>query len=191
MSQWRASQVSTDSGRHSTAEDLVLKVKELIEQPKFSLGVANRVPYGEETQRYSQILASLSDMLSQFPRVNGSATTQDAQLAFLCLDAIERISQRMEGSLARYERDFTRKLLICSAAMEGWVQKDGVDLQDAEVLRDRTSQVLTNTLQLLLREASATGKKFEEGTFEVIECLVGMNSALHGKASVSCGRKSR
>lgn len=185
MSQWQASQLSTDSGRAPTAEELLVNVKQLIDQPEFSLETSNRVPYSDRTQQYSQILASLSDMLSQFPRVNGSTTIQDLELASalarLSLDAIERVGQRMEGSLAGHERSFTRRLLVCSAALEGWVQKNDMDLENAEGLRDRVLQVLISALQMLVHEASTTEKKFEDGTFAVIGCLEGMTTALHGK----------
>jgi hypothetical protein len=55
-----------------------------------------------------------------------------------------------------------------------------MDLENAEGLRDRVLQVLISALQILVRETSTTGKKFEDGAFAVIACLEGMTTALHG-----------
>lgn len=184
MSQWRATQVSTESGLTPTAEQLLTDVKRLIEQPEFTETQENRVPFSDKTQPYTNIIASLSDMLSRFPKSDESITSQEltltCSLARLSLDAIERLTSRMEGALAGQERSFTQKLLLCSLTLTDWLQREPVVLDDGQGLRTRLLEVLVGGLCILTREPNPAGKKFEGGVFSLIVCLEGILGTLAG-----------
>ncbi|PVG03672.1 hypothetical protein CPB86DRAFT_749052 [Serendipita vermifera] len=171
MSQWVATQTS-DSSRGPTAAELLMNVRELIEQPQFSGKAQGRVPFSEETKQYTEIIISLSDMLSQFPKPSVLANKKEMELAIslanLSLEAVEQISKRMEGVLLGQELNLMAKLLGCLAIVDDWDQKPEVDLNKLQELRQHTLRVVAASLSHRLEESFVTERNLGE-PFEVFE----------------------
>ena len=184
MSQWPPTQLS-EGGRPLTAETLLRDVKHLIEQPEFSLEyTANRDPYTDKTKQFAELVGSLSDMLSLFPKVEGGASKNEMDhamdLAHLSLDAIERISARMEGVLAGDERSLTGRLLMCVSTVDEWVGKGGPN-EKLGNLRERILQVLARGFRHRIEETFTTNQKFEDGILVVKACIREAVSSVHCK----------
>lgn len=183
MSQWPASQLSAESGRAPTADELLVNVKQLIEQPQFRPDLPGRVAFSDKTPQYSLIISSLSDMLRQFPPISNNATKKDLDvtisLAHYALKAVERVSQRMEGAMAGEEYALTSKLVICLATIDEWEQS-GIDIFEApDKLRDHIVQVLTGQFALRVTETFTTERKYEDGLPIVTHCLEEVHSVLN------------
>ncbi|CAG8612806.1 9231_t:CDS:2, partial [Acaulospora colombiana] len=182
MSQWVATQTS-DSSRGPTAAELLMNVKELIDQPQFSGKVQSRVPLGEETKQYTEIIISLSDMLSQFPKPNVPSNKKEMDLAIslasLSLEAMEQISKRMEGVLVGQESNLTSKLLGCLAIVDDWDQKPEVDLNKLQELRQHTSQVVAASLSHRLEESFVTERNLGDPFQVVEECMQEIMTTIH------------
>jgi hypothetical protein len=184
MSQWLATQIS-DSSRGPTAAELLLNVKQLIEQPQFSGKVQSRVPFGEETKQYTEIIISLSDMLSQFPKPNGIANKKEMELAIslanLSLEAVEQISKRMEGVLVGQEPNLIAKLLGCLAIVDDWDQNPEVDPSKLEELRKHVIQVVATCLSHRLEESFVTDRNLGDPSQMTAECMQEIVTVIQGE----------
>lgn len=168
MSQWQSSQPPT-------AEQLLSNVRQLVNQPKFQSLSGRRDPYDDTTVQYTEIIDSLSDMLSQFPQATVSASPKELKLpveiAYLSLDAIERVSYRMEGALVGQERNCTWKLLSCIAILDRWDQKNTRVFQEFKSLRTKVMEGLARVYQIRKGESFTLETKQSDGLVVINSCL--------------------
>jgi DNA-binding transcriptional regulator YiaG len=184
MSQWPATQLSTESGRAPTADELLVNVKQLIEQFRSKSNATNRVVFSDTTSQYTLIVTSLSDMLSQFPTMSSKATKKELDeaipLARHSLEAIELVSRRMEGALAGQEYALTSKLLVCLGTIEEWEQSNSNTFQAPYELRDNIIRVLTGLFALRVTETFATEQKYDDGLSAIKNSLEEIFSTFNG-----------
>lgn len=188
MSQWPSTQLS-EGGRPLTAENLLKDVKQLIDGPQLgSDPVTNRDPYTEGTKQFTEIILSLSDMLTSFPKMEGGASKHDldraVDLARLSLDAIDRISTRKEGVLSGEEKDLTRKLVTFVATVDGWIVRGGPE-ENMRDLREQILLVLNKGFRHRVEETFIPGLKFENGILVTNICLKEILSSVRCEYSAS------
>jgi len=180
MSQWLSTQ-SSEGGMRLTAEALLKDVKALIEQPEFSLELPARDAYTAKTRQFTELIVSLSDMLGLFPKAGGGANKEDldraVDLARLSLEAIERVSTRMEGALLGEEKHVTGKLLVCLATVDGWDGRTESTPEKMSGLRARILQVLVGGFRHRIEETFMAAQIFENGVLSTDACLREMVSS--------------
>jgi hypothetical protein len=180
MSQWLSTQ-SSEGGMGLTAETLLKDVKMLIEQPEFSLELPARDAYTAKTHQFTELIVSLSDMLSLFPKAGGGANKEDldraVDLARPSLEAIERVSARMEGALLGVEKHVAGKLLVCLATVDGWDGRMESTPEKMSSLRARILQVLVGGFRHRIEETFTAAQKFEDGVLSTDASLREMVSS--------------
>jgi hypothetical protein len=171
------------------AETLLKDVKRLIEQPEYSLELTSRDAYTAETHQFTELIVSLSDMLSLFPKAEGGANKEDldraVDLARLSLDAMERVSARKEGALLGKEKHIAGRLLVCVATVDGWDGRTGSSPDKMSGLRARILQVLIGGLKHRIEETFIAVQKFEDGVLSTDASLREMVSLASCKQFVT------